>query len=169
MPTPTTACPPRSGRIVVIDNRLVSLDRRWLPGAASSLRIWWDSRYHVGGIENCCTLWYTGTRKQPGFLTLDYIRSTPRTSLRTLRCTLRLLDFVAQRRQAIAIVAHVGTTAISDRLLLRWGWTPHAASLRGRHWIKRFYDGYPETDLTGMGPVAAELISPTPGTGSCPP
>jgi hypothetical protein len=58
-----------------------------------------------------------------------------------------MLDEVARVREAVAIFAHVSTEAISDRLLERWGWEPHT-KMRGRHWVKRFYNGYAENDIS---------------------
>jgi hypothetical protein len=80
-------------------------------------------------------------------MVVDYIQSGPLTQLATLRGACQLLDEVARLRQSVAILAHVSTEAISDRLLQRWGWEPHAGQLQGRHWIKRFYNGYPKVDI----------------------
>ncbi|MGV3486536.1 MAG: hypothetical protein ACO1RT_19115, partial [Planctomycetaceae bacterium] len=75
------------------------------------------------------------------------VRSGPGTQLGTFRGACQVLDEVARLREAVAILAHVSTDAISDRLLLRWGWEPHASNLDGRHWIKRFYNGYRPLDV----------------------
>lgn len=80
-------------------------------------------------------------------MVLDYVRSGPGTQLATFRGACQVLDEVARLREAVAILAHVSTDAISDRLLLRWGWEPHASNLDGRHWIKRFYNGYRPLDV----------------------
>lgn len=79
-------------------------------------------------------------------MVLDYIRSGPKTRLATLRGACQILDEVARLRQSVAILAHVSTDAISDRLLMRWGWEPHATNLAGRHWIKRFYGRHPHVN-----------------------
>jgi hypothetical protein len=57
------------------------------------------------------------------------------------------LDEIARIRGAVAIVAHVTNGSISDRLLQRFGWQQHLEHWQGRHWIRRFYDGYPETSV----------------------
>ncbi len=76
-------------------------------------------------------------------MVLDFVRSGPGTQLATFRGACQILDEIARLRESVAIVAHVSTEAISDRLLTRWGWEQHATGMRGRHWIKRFYNGYP--------------------------
>jgi hypothetical protein len=147
---------PRCGKVVVVDGQLTAVRRRWWPGKASSLRIWFDSNFrHSRG--DCCILHYSGSRAQPGYLTVDYIRSHQGTTLQTLRGSLLVLDQIASQRQAVAIFAHVGTSAISDRLLRRWGWEPHAGRIAGRHWIKRFYEGFPDVDMSHLGPLAEQL------------
>lgn len=137
------ATAPRYGRIVVERGLLRRVDRLRLPRRFSISRVWIDSHFRTGN-EDTCTLYYRGTWATPGYLTLDYVRSGPRTTFRSFRRALVALDEVARIRQSVAIFAHVSTSAISDRLLCRWGWEEHAARLGGRHWIKRFYDGYPD-------------------------
>ena len=58
-----------------------------------------------------------------------------------------VLDEIARIRGATAIVAHVTNHNITDRLLVRLGWQQHMPHWKGRHWIRRFYDGYPESTL----------------------
>ncbi len=135
----------RRGRITMRGGRLVSLaPRRWtLP--TSIARVWWQQRFRPGDVDQCL-LDYRSSRLG-GFIVLDFVQSGPATQLDTFRGACQLLDEVARIREAVAIVAHVSTTAISDRLLRRWGWQPHAHGLGGRHWIKRFYDGYQAIEL----------------------
>lgn len=134
---------PRHGRILVREGRFVRIAcRRWA-SSVSVARVWWDSRLRPGPTDECW-LDYRGTRRQPGFLTLDYVRSGRRSGLASFRMALRVLDKVAELRRAQAIFAHVSTSAISDRLLVRWGWEPLGGESRGRQWVKRFYDGYPD-------------------------
>ncbi len=135
----------RRGRITMRGGRLVSLaPRRWtLP--TSIARVWWQQRFRPGDVDQCL-LDYRSSRLG-GFIVLDFVQSGPATQLDTFCGACQLLDEVARIREAVAIVAHVSTTAISDRLLRRWGWQPHAHGLGGRHWIKRFYDGYQTIEL----------------------
>lgn len=137
---------PRCGRIIIQRGALRQIDRLRLPRRFTISRVWIDSYFRTGS-EDTCTLYYSGTRATPGYLTLDYVRSGTRTTFQTFRQALIVLDRIARLRQSVAIFAHVGTSAISDRLLCRWGWQQHAARLGGRQWIKRFYDGYPEHSI----------------------
>lgn len=149
---------PRRGKIIMAEGQLLALNTRWWPSGATSAQIWLDTKCRPVKQDHCL-LRYTSTRSSPGYLTLDYLRSGSRTSLQTFRGSLLVLDEIARLRRAIAIFAHVGTSAISDRLMLRWGWQPHATKISGRHWIKRFYDGYAIQDLTHLGPQAVQLSS----------
>lgn len=137
----------RRGRIVVEAGRLLGVERRRLHGA-SIARVWIDSRFRGGTPRDGCSLLYSGTRGAPGFLAVDYARSGAGTRWESLRCALTVLDHIARLRQCVAIVAHISTWAISDRALQRFGWEPQSTRLAGRHWIRRFYDGYPASDLS---------------------
>ena len=94
--------------------------------------------------ENRCQLHYSQPRNAPGFLALKYIFSTAGTSYATFRGALVVLDEIARLKNAAAIVTDVSNLRISDRLLRRHGWEPHLDHARQRHFIKRFYDGYPD-------------------------
>lgn len=158
MQLPSRPVVPRRGKVIVLRGQLQAIQPRKISLAGSAAQIWFDSHFRTLK-QDCCCLDYSATRSAPGYMTLDYVRSGPKTTLKTFRGALLVLDEVARLRSALAIFAHVGTTAISDRLLLRWGWRPHAEKLSGRHWVKRFYDGYPNSDLSALGPAAAELSS----------
>ncbi len=105
-------------------------------------RVWWDT-YFPSGRADRCVLDFHRPWGSPGFLTLDYVRSGPGTSFKSFRRAVAALDEVARIQSSLAIVAHVSTSSISDRLLTRWGWEQHCLQWKGRHWIKRFYDGHP--------------------------
>lgn len=142
---------PRRGRIVVQNGLLSRVERLWFPRRSTISRVWFDTHFRRGGAPDMCSLIYRGTRATPGYLAVEYARSGPRTGFASIRGVLAVLDQIARRRQCVAIVAHVSTWAISDRVLERFGWelqaTRAGGGLSGRHWIKRFYDGYPEHDL----------------------
>jgi hypothetical protein len=57
-----------------------------------------------------------------------------------------VLDEIARIKRSDAIMAHVTTSSVSDRLMRRWGWEPHLESTGQRHFIKRFYGVYPQTN-----------------------
>lgn len=150
----------RCGQIIMRDGRLVGIRRRYWPFPASILRVWLHTRFRKGTADEC-RLDYRSSRLG-GFMVLDYIHSGPSTQLATFRGACQLLDEVARLRQSVAILAHVSTEAISDRLLRRWGWEPHASQMQGRHWIKRFYDGYPKVDLDRYMPQRPCLTAASP-------
>ncbi len=83
----------------------------------------------------------------PQFLTLDYIRSGRRAGYTSFLAASHVLDEIARLRGAVAIVAHVSNAGISDRLLERLGWQRHLPHWSGRHWIRRFYEGYPDSAI----------------------
>lgn len=136
----------RSGRIMMRSGKFVGIQRLWFPARASIAQIWLQSHWRSGDVDRC-VLDFHQPWGSPGFLVLDYVRSGPATQLATFRGALEVLDEVARLRGTLAIVAHVSTHAISDRLLRRWGWQQHLQHQAGRHWIKRFYDGYPDSRL----------------------
>ena len=136
----------RCGRIVMRDGRLVEIQRRLMCGSVSVAQVWWQAKFGRAD-ENVCWLDYHQPFGMPAFLTLDYIRSGKTAGFKTFIGACHVLDEIARVRGASAIVAHVSNGTISDRLLQRSGWQRHMQQWSGRHWIKRFYDGYPESCL----------------------
>ena len=134
----------KNGRIIMHGGRLVAIRRRRWVFPVSIARVWFQTRFKPGNSDECL-LDYQSSRLG-GFMVLDYVRSGPKTQLATFRGACQILDEVARLRQSVAILAHVSTAAISDRLLIRWGWVAHASNLSGRHWIKRFYGVYPNVN-----------------------
>jgi hypothetical protein len=137
----------RCGRIVVQGGKLVRVERRLMCGSASMAQVWWQMKY---GRTDDDLVWldYHQPIGMPAFLTLDYVRSGKRAGYRSFIGAIHLLNEIARIRGAQAIVAHVSNGKISDRLLQRHGWQPHMPDWDGRHWIRRFYDGYPESTLS---------------------
>ena len=136
----------RCGRIVMQAGRLLRIQRRWWTGSVSVAQVWWQSRYGRGEDDRCW-LDYHQPIGMPGFLTLDYIHSGKTAGYKSFLGACHVLDEIARLRSANAIVAHVTNAAISDRLLTRLGWQRHLEHWSGRHWIRRFYDGYPENNI----------------------
>ena len=134
----------RCGRIVMRDGKLQRIERRFFCGSVSVAQVWWQSRFGRPD-DDLCWLDYHQPLGMSAFLTLDYIRSGRRAGYSSFIGACHVLDEVARIRGALAIVAHVSTESISDRLLQRLGWERHAEQWSGRHWIRRFYDGYPES------------------------
>lgn len=133
----------RCGRIIMAAGELVEIQRLPWPMSASIVQAWWQNGFGRRQ-EDRCVLDYHQPLGMPTFLTLDYVRSGSRTCYKTFAGASHLLDEIARIRNSQAIVAHVTNTNISDRLLKRLGWERHLAHWRGRHWIKRFHDGYPD-------------------------
>lgn len=128
----------RRGRIVIENGQVIAIRSRWFALPTSIARVWWDTHFANGKTDRC-VLDFHRPLGSPGFLTLDYVRSGPQTRFASFRRALQTLDQIADSQGALAIVAHVSTNAISDRLLKRWGWEQHCLQWKGRHWIKRFY------------------------------
>ena len=136
----------RCGRIVMQAGKLVRIERRLMCGSASMAQVWWQAKY---GRTDDDLVWldYHQPFGMPAFLTLDYVHSGSKAGYRSFIGAINLLSDIARIRGAKAIVAHVSNGKISDRLLLRQGWQQHMPKWNGRHWIRRFYDGYPESSL----------------------
>ena len=136
----------RCGRIVMQAGRLIEIQKRLCCGSVSVAQVWWQANYGRND-DDLCWLDYHQPRGMPGFLTLDYIRSGTRAGYKTFAGACHVLDEIARIRSVSAIVAHVTNQSISDRLLQRFGWQRHLLQWKGRHWIRRFYEGYPNSDL----------------------
>ncbi|HWA97273.1 MAG TPA: hypothetical protein VG713_02220 [Pirellulales bacterium] len=95
----------------------------------------WIHRHRAG---DRCRIYFHVPRRCAGFLVVDYIVSQRDTKFATFRCAVAALDQIAQLTDTYAIVCDVSNLRISDRLLARWGWQPHADHLAGRNFIKRF-------------------------------
>jgi hypothetical protein len=142
----------RCGRVIVRDGRLFAIEQHWLRSPVSIVQVWWDSN-HRRLTGNECILDYHVPRGLPSFITLDYVRSGKQTDYPTLVAACHVLNEIARLRRANAIVAHVTNPRISDRLLERFGWQRHLLHWRGRHFIRRFYDGYPELSVQSVSSV----------------
>ncbi len=136
----------RCGRIVMQAGRLVEIQHRLKCGSVSVAQVWWQAKYGRND-DDICWLDYHQPLGMQGFLTLDYIRSGTLAGYKSFIGACHVLDEIAKVRDASAIVAHVTNGNISDRLLTRLGWQQHMTQWSGRHWIRRFYNGFPETNL----------------------
>jgi hypothetical protein len=76
-------------------------------------------------------------------MALKYIVSTAGTSYATFRAALVELDRIAELKRSDALLCDAANTRLSDRLLARFGWEPHAPARWRRNFIKRFYGVYP--------------------------
>jgi len=147
----------RCGVIEVAGERFVQVRlRRFARRPSQAEAILWGRFVHRWRAGDRCWLYFRQPRRHPNFLVLDYVISTCGTGLGTFRGALRLLDDLARLKHADAVLCDVATSRISDRLLARWGWAPHAPGRWHRQFIKRFYGHYPQPDDS----LAALLASP---------
>lgn len=136
----------RCGRIVMRAGKLVEIQQRLLCGNVSVAQVWLQTKFGRRN-DDSCWLDYHQPFGMPSFLTLDYVRTGTLASYQTFIGACLILDEIARIRSTAAIVAHVTNGNISDRLLMRHGWERHMERWPGRHWIRRYYDGYPESRI----------------------
>jgi len=136
----------RCGRIVMRGGKLIEIQQLLLCGNVSVAEVWLQAKYGRRD-DDCCWLDYHQPLGIPSFLTPDYIRAGTLASYKTLIGVCQTLDEIARIRSTAAIVAHATNQNISDRLLLRNGSQRHMERWKGRHWIRRYYDGYPKSRI----------------------
>ncbi len=164
LPFCTTIVDRRSGReslrrspygvIHTAAGALQSVELRPWPKLVSWSELWpVGARYHPRGAADACRLYYNQPRRFPNFLALKYVASTPGTSYATFRAALLALDELAELKGVDALLCDAANTRLSDRLLARFGWTPHKPQRWRRNFIKRFYGVYPprSSDSTRSG------------------
>ena len=128
------------------NGHLLHIKKRLMCGSVSMAQVWWQAKYGRSDDE-ICWLDYHQPLGMPTFLTLDYVRSGKHAGFKTFVGACHVLDEIARIRGAVAIVAHVSNGNLSDRFMQRMGWEEHMENWSGRHWIRRFYDGYPKSTL----------------------
>ncbi|HUY89662.1 MAG TPA: hypothetical protein VMV10_13080 [Pirellulales bacterium] len=102
--------------------------------------------YHRSQPGDRCLMYYNQPCSFSNFLALKYVVSTRDATLATFRGALDVLDQIAEIKSTDALLCEVANFRISDRLLARWGWAPHAPARWRRNYIKRFYGAYPRRD-----------------------
>lgn len=133
----------RYGVIETAHGRLVAVHLRPWPKLLSWPELWPVGRdYHAAGAADRCLLYYNQPRRFSNFLALKYIVSTHGTSYATFRAALTALDQLAELKRSDALLCDAANTRLSDRLLKRFGWEPHAPARWRRNFIKRFYGVY---------------------------
>jgi hypothetical protein len=143
------------GVIHVADGRLVSIRLRPFPKIASVVeaRVVGErmhnaaegllARLRRGVRAPGCWLYYNQPLSCPNYLALAYGVSQRGCGLASVQAAARVLDEIARLKQSDAILCDVAGSAISERVLARFGWQPHAPSRWHRNYIKRFYGEYP--------------------------
>jgi hypothetical protein len=139
----------RYGVIETSAGRLVAVHLRPWPKLIAWPEIWpAGPTYHALGQPDRCLLYYNQPQRFSNFLALKYIVSTRGTSYATFRAALVALDQLAELKRTDALLCDVANSRLSDRLLRRFGWEPHAAQRWRRNFIKRFYGKYPLASAT---------------------
>jgi hypothetical protein len=134
----------RYGVIESAGGRVVAVRFRPWPKLLAWPEVWpTRARYHAGGAADRCLLYYNQPRGHSNFLALKYIVSTSGTTYATFRAALVQLDRIAELKRSDALLCDAANTRLSDRLLARFGWEPHAPGRWRRNFIKRFYGVYP--------------------------
>lgn len=136
----------RYGVIETKQGKLVAIHLRAWPKVLSLRELWpVGDRYHARGPEDRCLLYYNQPLRSPRFLALKYLVSTSGTSYATACAALEMLDAIAELKQIDALVCDAANSRLSDRLMRRKGWEPHAPMPWRRNFIRRFYGNYPGT------------------------
>lgn len=130
------------GRIVAAEGEYCEIQSHRCRIAPSLAEVWWVAR-NARGNGDRCSIDYHVPRAVPDYLTLDFIWSGIGTTYRTFLCACHVLDQIARLRGSAGIVTHVTNPQLTDRLMHRLGWQQHLRHWRGRHFIKRFENGYP--------------------------
>lgn len=131
----------RRGRYGVIDARggeTPGIRLRWFPKLISYPEVWLQRlQHHWGRQADRCLLYYHQPRQFPQFLAVTAMQTGRGTSLATVRSVLQTLEEIARLKGVDALLCDIGNGRISDRLLAREGWVPHAPSRWHRNFIKR--------------------------------
>jgi len=131
----------RYAEIEVCDGELLSIHARWWPRVASQWDAWRDS-YMRTLPADVCRVYYAFPIRAPGFMTVSYAHSGPRTQYKTLFRGVQAVDEIAAIWNAQAIVCQATNERLNERLLNRLGYVRHALSLGNNHFIKRLGNRY---------------------------
>lgn len=143
-----------AGKITIANGKLVGVRCGIVARRPSMARVWWENRWRTAAADHCVLHYHSPLFAR--YLVLDFVCTGKRTRLPTVLGAGLVLDEIARARGAVAIFAHLSTDAISDRLMQRLGWQPHQLHLPGRHWVKRFYDGYPQHCPTRLAALTSD-------------
>jgi hypothetical protein len=127
----------RYGEVVLRDGEFVAIYPRWWPRVASQWDVMRDD-YLRSLDRDECRFYYSFPIRTPGFMSLNYAHSGPKTQYKTLRRGVLIADEIAAIRQANAIVCQAFNQRVTEALMNRWGYVRHASRLGSNHYIKRF-------------------------------
>ncbi len=129
----------RYGVIEMVDGRLRQIRLRPFPKLISAPEVLLLGRWiHRKRRGDRCLVFYNQPRRHDQFLAVTYAVSSRNSTLASLRQAQAVLDEIARLKGIDALLCDVATSRISERLLRRWGWEPHAPVRWHRNFIKRF-------------------------------
>jgi hypothetical protein len=127
------------GVVAAVAGRVEAIRLRRLPKLLAWPEVWpCGGDYHPRGPADRCLLYYNQPRRCPQFIALKYVATTRGTHYRTFKAALDALDELARLKGVEALLCDAANRRLSDRLLGRLGWTPHAPQRWHRNFIKRF-------------------------------
>ena len=124
------------GELELSDGRLIRIVPRWWPRLGSQWEAFQDNYIRTLPVD-FCRAYYAFPRRAPGFMSVLYAQSGPKTQYKTLYRAVVVMDEIAKLRDAQAIVCQTISPRASERLMNRWGYIRHAQSLGENHFIKR--------------------------------
>ncbi len=135
-------CRRRYGVIETRGGELVSVTLRPWPHLLSLRELWpLGDEWRPPGPADRCRLYYNQPRGGEDFLALRYAACTAGASYKTFRAALTVLDEIAFLKGCRALVCDAANRRLSDRILRRMGWEPHAPMWGRRNYIRRFASG----------------------------
>jgi hypothetical protein len=133
----------RYGRIDVQNGELVAVHLRAWPKLVSIFSVAWGQWHHQHVAGDRMRLYYNQPSRYPNFLALKFAVSSRATTWSTARRALAVLDEIARIKGSDALLCDAANFRLSERMLARQGWQPHARSRWHRNYIKRLYGSYP--------------------------
>jgi hypothetical protein len=124
------------GEIELREGKLHRIYPRWWPRIGSAWESMVDS-YIRRLPEDHCRVYYAFPLRSPGFMSVLYAYSGPRTSYKTLLRGVTAVEEIARLRNVQAIVCQATNPRLNERLMSRLGYVRHAHSLGSNHYIKR--------------------------------
>ena len=125
------------GELELFDGELLGIYPRWWPCMASEWESIQDSTIRSLPTD-FCRVYYAFPKRAPGFMSVLYARSGPKTQYKTLYRGVVVMDEIARLRDSHAIVCQMINLRTSERLMNRWGYVRHALAMGDNHYIKRF-------------------------------
>ena len=124
------------GELELFDGKLLGIYPRWWPRIPSKWESFRDNAFRSLPTDVCRT-YYAFPRRAPGFMSVLYALSGPKTQYTTFYRAVVVLDEIARLRDSDAIVCQVINLQASERLMNRWGYVRHALARGDNHYIKR--------------------------------